>query len=255
MRDGTFRYVPNAFRVRVEAGEPHAGTFWRRRFVVLGVSLATLVGAFWSLSDALTVQPINRTGGTGISGPGAGAAGGTSPAGNAAGRGHVATSGHVGSPARQRQGTGSRTAPAPGPSATAGGLGGVMGFCPRHALVLSLTANQSRFGPVQQPVFRLSVVSTQRAACSFDIGPGHLALVIMKGSARIWNSGDCVSGTGSQVTPLRRGVPATVSIAWDKNLSLPGCGGPVRAAPPARYTAYPVDGPLIGAPLRFWLTA
>ena len=236
MGDDTLRYVPNASGVRVGATEPHAGTFWRRRFVVLGVCLATLVGAAWSLSDALTVQPTKRAGGTGISGTRDRAAGRTSPAGHAAGRGHVATGGLVGSQAWQMQGTHHGTAPAPGPSATAGGFGGVMGLCLWHAVVLSLTANQ-RFGPVQQPVFRLSVVSTQRAACSFDIGPGHLALVIMEGSARIWSSGDCVSGTGSQVTALRRGVPATVSIAWHKNLSLPGCGGPVRAAPPARYTA------------------
>ncbi len=252
MRDAALRYAPNASGVRVEAREPHAVTYWRRRFVVLGICLATLAGGAWSLSGALTAQPMKPAGRTGISGPD-GAAGGTSPKGSAAGPGHVATGGHLRAPTQRGQGTGPVTAPAAGRSATAGGLGGVRGFCAWHAVVLSLTANQSRFGPVQQPVFRLSVVSTQRTACSFDIGPGHLALVIKNGSARIWSSGDCLGGAGSQVTALRRGVPAIVSIAWDKNLSSPGCGGPASPVQPASYTAYAVDGPLVSAPLGFRL--
>jgi len=255
MGDGTLRYAPNAAGIRVEGRRPGARTYWRRRFVVLGICLAALAAAAWSLSGALTVQPIRPAARTGISGPGVGTAGATSPIGSASRHGHVIVSNsHAGSQSRQGLGTVPGTAPAPGPSAPAGGLGGVKpGFCPWRTIVLSLTANQIQFGPVQQPVFRLSVVSTQRTACWFDIGPGHLALVINEGSARIWSSGDCVSKAGSLVTTLRRGVPAVVAIAWSKNRSSPGCGGPVRPVTAGSYIAYAIAGPLVSAPLSFRL--
>jgi hypothetical protein len=254
MRDGTLRYAPNTPGVRVEGRGPGGGTYWRRRFVVMGVCLALLAAAAWSLSDTFTVQPSESAARSGISSSGAGAAGDTSPAGSAARRGHVvATNSHSGSKSRHAPGAVPPTAQAPG-SAAAGGFGGVRpGFCPWHAIVLSVTANQVQFGPVQQPVFRLSVVSTQRTACSFDIGRGHLALVIREGSARIWSSGDCVSGSGSLITALGRGVPEVVAMAWNKNRSSPGCSGPVRLVPPGSYTAYGVDGPLVSAPLSFRL--
>jgi hypothetical protein len=253
MGDGTLRYAQNAAGVRAEAREPPAGTYWRRRFVVLGVCLTALAGTAWGLSDALAVRPMKPTARTGISGSGAGASGWASPTGTATGPGRVATSGHVGSQAQHGLGTGPVTAPAPDRSATAGGFAVKPRSCPWHAVVLSLTANQIRFGPVQQPVFRLSVVSTLRTVCSFDIGPGHLALVIKEGSARIWSSADCVNGAGSQVTALRRGVPEIVWIAWDKDISSPSCGGPTRPVPSASYTAFAVDGPLVSTPLGFRL--
>jgi hypothetical protein len=254
MRDGTLRYIRKAAGGRAEAREPPAGTYWRRRFVVLGICLVALAGTAWSLSLALTVRPMEPTARTGISGPRTGTTGRASPAGSATGPGHAATSSHVGSQGQHGLGTGPVTAPAPDRSAAAGDSGGVKPrYCPWHAVVLSLVANQIQFGPIQQPVFRLSVVSTLRTACSFDVGPGHLALVIKEGSARIWSSGDCVNGAGSQVVALRRGVPEILWIAWDRNISSPGCGGPVRRVPPAGYTAYAVDGPLVSAPLGFRL--
>jgi hypothetical protein len=247
MGDGTLRYAPNAPGVQVGGRKPGAGAYWRRRFIVLGGCLAALAGAAWSLSGALTVQPTRPAASTGTLDRGAG----TSPAGTANRRGRIAASNdHAGPGSGRDRGTLPGAAPAPAASGVAGARDRVRpGFCPWHAIVLSVTANQIQFGPVQQPVFRLSVVSTQRTACSFDVGPGHLALLVKAGSARIWSSGDCVSGAGSVVVTLRRGVPATVSIAWNKNRSSPGCGLPVRPVPSGIYSGYGVAGPLMSTPL------
>jgi hypothetical protein len=114
--------------------------------------------------------------------------------------------------------------------------------------VLSLSASQIRFGPSQQPNFGVSVVSTQPIDCSFNVGPGHLALVIKEGPATIWSSADCVKGSGNLVTALRRGVPTVVAFGWNKKTSSPGCAGPVQSVPVGSYTAYAMDGPLVSAP-------
>jgi hypothetical protein len=117
--------------------------------------------------------------------------------------------------------------------------------------VLSLSASQVHFGARQQPAFSLSVVSTQPADCSFNVGPGHLAVVIKEGPARIWSSADCVNGTGSLVTALRRGVPTVVAVDWNRRMSSPGCGGMSRAVPAGSYTAYAVEGSIVSPAVNF----
>ncbi len=86
-----------------------AVTYWRRRFVVLIVALASLVAAAWSLSEALKVQPTLTGHGhaTTSHGPSGGAVapqGGGSPTGAAAGprHSHDSASGAPAGPARRR---------------------------------------------------------------------------------------------------------------------------------------------------------
>ena len=147
-----------------------------------------------------------------------------------------------------------RPGTAPRPTATASGFAGFKpAFCSWHAIVLSLSASQVHFGPGQQPAFSLSVVSTQPTDCSFNVGPGHLAVVIKEGPARIWSSADCVNGTGSLVTALRRGVPTVVAIDWNRRMSSPGCGGPARVVPAGTYTAYAVEGSIVSPPVTLRL--
>ncbi len=64
-------------------------------------------------------------------------------------------------------------------------------FCGRRDIVLSVFAGQTQFGQKDSPTFELSIVSTQPAECTFNIGSAHLALVIKEGPTRIWNSADC----------------------------------------------------------------
>ena len=237
-----------------------AVTYWRRRFVVLIIGLATLVAAAWSLSEALKVQPALTGHGhaTTSHGPSGGAVapqGGGSPSGAAAGtrpgHGHASgTPAGAGTKASHQPGSGQKVKASPSP----GAFGGFKPkICSRHSIVLSASANQVDFAPGKQPTFSLSVVSTQPTDCSFNVGPGHLALVIKEGPARIWSSADCATGTGSLVTALRRGVPTVVAVVWHEKTSSPGCNGPTRSVPDGSYTAYAVDGSLVSSPLPFRL--
>jgi hypothetical protein len=238
--------------------EPSA-TYWRRRCLTLAVGLAVLAAASWGLSQALRVHSAGKspTGTLRTAGNGSGSRAG----GHAAAGQHGVTTGSQGghgsggSPGTSGRGRVTRPSPAPKPTATTSGFAGFKpAFCSWHAIVLSLSASQVHFGSGQQPAFSLSVVSTQPTDCSFNVGSGHLAVVIKEGPARIWSSADCVNGTGSLVTALRRGVPTVVSVGWDRRTSSPGCGGPARAVPAGTYTASTVEGSIVSPPVTLRLS-
>ena len=224
-----------------------AATYWRRRFAILAIGLSLLAAASWTLSQALKVTPAAPSPSSGQQGQGSGTRAapghpGHRTAGSGAGLAS-ARGGRASGPAAKHQ-------PGPRPSATTRGFGGFKpAFCSWHSIVLSLSAAQAHYGPGEQPSFSLSVVSTQPTACSFNIGPSHLALVIKEGPARIWSSADCVSGSGNLVAALHRGVPTLVTIGWDRQTSSPGCTGPARSVPPGTYTGYAVDGSLTSGPV------
>jgi hypothetical protein len=245
-----------------------AATYWRRRFVILAIGLGVLAAASWGLSEALVVHPAG--GPTGRAGSSSGSGADSGEPGSAAGGAHGVQgrgntnpggSGTAGNGTRrtsggQAAGPGpvSRSSPAPKPSAAKSAFGGFKpAFCSWHSIVLSASATQASYRPGEHPGFSLSVVSTQPKDCSFNVGSGHLALVIKEGPARIWSSADCVTGTGNLVAALRRGIPTVVTVGWDKKTSAPGCAGPAHAVPAGRYTAYAVNGSIVSAPAPFRL--
>jgi hypothetical protein len=116
-----------------------------------------------------------------------------------------------------------------------------------------ISLRQVKVAAGRRPTFNVSVVSTQRADCSFNIGAGRLALVIKRGQVRVWSSADCVAGTGGLVTVLRRGVPTVVTIGWGKKTSSPRCDGHARSVSTGAYKAYAQDGSLTSTPVGFRL--
>jgi hypothetical protein len=218
-----------------------AATYWRRRFVVLTAFLLVFVAAGWRMSEALSVHR-----------------GATGGAAAASGDGRAAGRGLAGSQSPQA-GTVSRPNPSGTPSLSASRSGGVSPApCPSQSIVLSLSTGQSSsgpnsYGPTQLPDFRVRVVSTQPADCSFNLGAGHLAVLIKKGTTRIWSSADCIRGSRDVVTVLKRGVPAGLSIGWGRNTSAQGCAGAVRLVSAGTYAAYAVDGSLVSAPVTLRL--
>src|SRR5260370_311267 len=102
-------------------------------------------------------------------------------------------------------------------------------------------------------VVSLTVVSSQATECSFNVGLGFLALVIKEGPVRLWSSADCVKGSGSLVSALRRGVPTVLPVTWNRRTSAPSCSGPSRMVPPGIYTAYAAQGGIDSVPVTFHL--
>jgi hypothetical protein len=253
MGGNKFRYQP----------ERAAGLYWRRRFMVLLIGLAMFGVAAWGLSTALKV-PAGATGpaGTGAS-PGTSAAGPT-PTARSSPRHPAATGTTVRHPKKAASGHGSQgkgavTASRPlsarsrRPGTSSGQYQFKPAFCARSSIVLSVFSSQARFMAGQAPAFDINIVSTQATTCSFNVGSAHVALIIREGSATIWNSSYCTDGSGSLITPLMRGVPTVVSMAWDRLTAAPGCAGRRRRVPPGTYTVTAVDGSLSSAPVTFRL--
>ncbi len=101
----------------------------------------------------------------------------------------------------------------------------------------------------QSPQFDVYAVSTASGACSIDVGPGHLQVVVMSAGRIIWDSADCSSGQPNRVAELRRGVPAQESFSWNRSLTLPGC---VTLASSARLGTYEVQAKTatVNSPVR-----
>ncbi|MDR2983445.1 MAG: hypothetical protein LBV34_01265, partial [Nocardiopsaceae bacterium] len=209
MGDGRVRYPPAAGGARAgtrrpgksgkrsargrarsaPAGKP-AATYWRRRFVVLSITLAALGAGAGSLSNALTIQSghgppattsygeprAGKPGGGGANESGAarqggGAANGQGGAGANVGRAAQAAAGSSGSASDHGSGSPSANASAPAghasgtPSPGASGGPGPLA-CPLESIVLSLRQVKAAGGG--RPAFDVSVVSTQQANCSFN---------------------------------------------------------------------------------------
>ncbi|MHB1594342.1 MAG: hypothetical protein ACYCU3_09215 [Streptosporangiaceae bacterium] len=259
MGGNTFRYQP----------ERAAGWYWRRRFMVLLIGLAVFGAAAWGLSTALKVP----AGATGPAGTGHGKPVGASPGASATGptpraqssprhpaatgttgrRPRAAGTGHGG----QGNGAVATSRPLSSPSRRPGKSSGQFqfkpAFCARSSIVLSVFSPQAGFAAGQAPTFSVNIVSTQPATCSFNVGSAHVALIVKEGSATIWNSSYCTDGAGSLITPLMRGVPTVVSMAWDRLTAEPGCSGRRRRVPAGTYTVTATDGSLASAPVTFRL--
>jgi len=228
-----------------------AGTYWRRRFIILTVGFVVFGAAAWSLSSALAVsQGASRT-------PRPAVRSGHDRHGTH--RKSTKTRSHPTTKPHPHAHSVAASAPSnPAPASTAGqatGHGMILpAFCARRDIVLSLFTGQTQFGPGERPSFDVNVVSTQLAECSFNIGSRHLALVIREGPALIWSSADCPAGAGGLDAALSRGVPTVLSISWDEKTSAPGCSGRTIKAPPGVYTAYAVEDNLTSPPVTFRLT-
>jgi hypothetical protein len=132
----------------------------------------------------------------------------------------------------------------------AAGHGSILpAFCGQRDIVLSVFAGQTQFGPKDSPTFELSIVSTQPAECTFNIGSAHLILVIKEGPATIWSSADCPTGTPSLDAALARGVPTVVTVTWNRKTSAPGCSTRTSRVPPGAYTATAQNGALTSQPI------
>ncbi len=249
-------------------GQLPPGIYWRRRLAVLAAGLAVTALPAFALSGALQPGPARsapaghdhrqgRAGprpAPGSRGPdgrgGAGRHGPGKPGSGAAGGG-----GGTGRGARRARGRGSAGRAAPNgtsQSRSASAQPIRPAFCSWRAIELRVAA-AGRFGPGRAATFSVSVVSGQRATCSFNLGSRHLALVIDEGPARIWSSADCPRGAATLITALRQGAPTALEVTWDRRTSAPGCPARTVPVPPGSYTARAVDGPLASPAVTFRL--
>lgn len=107
--------------------------------------------------------------------------------------------------------------------------------CAPRDVVVTLTPEAREFAPGRQPSFRLTVVNTGDLDCTFDVGGRRLVTRIRSGSDRVWASAHCDATEGTSIQMLRRGVPYTSTLVWDRRRSDARCAGPRPKALPGTY--------------------
>jgi hypothetical protein len=169
------------------------------------------------------------------------------------------TSNLAGLPAagRTSPGRGTRTASAP---ATATGTADPSGQplqatvepgggCAPSAVVLSLFASKTSYSSGQDPQFSVYAVSTGAQPCTVAIGPAKLQVLVMSSGRIVWNSADCAKASSTRTVKLKRGVPVTETISWNRSVSLPGCQTLASSAPAGTYQVQARTGS-VSSPVR-----
>jgi hypothetical protein len=108
--------------------------------------------------------------------------------------------------------------------------------CDPETLIVTMKATDSSYGAGERPRFLVTAVNTASGSCTLDSGSG-LGLSITSGSDDVWSSDACAGGSGSSRQKLRRGVPYTRTITWDRKRASGDCDGARPEARPGTYVA------------------
>ncbi|TMR89643.1 hypothetical protein EJK15_59600, partial [Nonomuraea basaltis] len=126
--------------------------------------------------------------------------------------------------------------------------------CAEEDLVLSLQGGKDQvYAGDVQPSFIVMLVNAGPVMCVADVGPRAMEIRITSGADRIWSSADCVSGVGTDMKQLQRGVPYVRTLTWDRTRSSNECRQAPPAALPGTYVATVRLGELRGGKNVFHL--
>jgi hypothetical protein len=115
--------------------------------------------------------------------------------------------------------------------------------CDPADVVVDLVKTKDEFTDKEHPQFRLSVVNTGQQACTLDVGPRQLQILIGSGPYRVWSSARCLADSGSSIQMLPRGIPYVAGVEWDRTRSVSGaCSGHRDRAVPGTYMAIAREG-------------
>ncbi|MFB8025145.1 MULTISPECIES: hypothetical protein [unclassified Streptomyces] len=260
--------------MRNPVGPLPSSIYWRRRAVaVLVIALLAAVIA-WAVTSGggsgggkddgkpgESAPPPSITPGPSSSGPvvgqppggrdesdDAGADGGSGGSGGGTGTGGAAGSvGAAGSSGSSGSGSAGAGGSAAAGTGAGGGDGGTPGEqvpagsslpnCTPAVLQLSLKTDL-RFGPDDEPTFRLSARNTSAADCKADFGPKSAVLTITEAGEddeQLWSSKDCPKN-GALFLKVPAGATIVHTVEWDRKGSAPRCATPpTGTAAPGTY--------------------
>ncbi|TMR12216.1 hypothetical protein ETD86_33455 [Nonomuraea turkmeniaca] len=110
--------------------------------------------------------------------------------------------------------------------------------CTEQDLVLSLQGGKDQvYAGDARPAFIVTLVNTGPVMCKADVGPRTMEIRITSGADRIWSTADCVSGVGTDVQDLQRGIPYVQTLSWDRRRSSTDCRSTPPSALPGTYVA------------------
>jgi len=258
----------NANRDDNDTDQPDA--YWRRRVITLVAGLTLLGLLAWAFSGsgkpastapksapATGILPAAVYSGSPTSPPPGTSGSGATPVGPAvslpfpsgisSGTGQPGSGKTAAGKAAARTAASGSAGAGTAPAASGGFQPG--GGCSPGAVVLSLFSSRPDYYAGQYPEFEVYAVSTASRACSFDVSPAKLHVLVSSSGRVIWDSADCTRGEPNQAAELSRGVPAQEAVTWNRTISLPGCLTLASAARPGTYQVQARDAS-VASPVR-----
>lgn len=212
----TARMDPNT--LGDEAQDPEdSSAYWRRRVFALGAVIAVVAVLAWACSGSGGTNPQQAAEQSASPSTGSG--------------GPVAPQAQTGAPSvtpSARPSASARHSASASPSPTKRHAGGP---CEPGDVVVTSDLGGSSYRAGERPQFSYTVVNTGKLPCSYDMG--GLELRITSGSDRIWSSADCGPGAGHK--KLKRGVPYTRTVTWNRTRSDSKCHHTHDKARPGTY--------------------
>lgn len=211
----TARMDPNTFGDGVQDPED-SSAYWRRRVFALGGVIAVVAVLAWACSGS-----------------------GGENSQQAAEQSARPSTGSTGPVAPLAQTSAPSVTPSASPSASASSSPSAGPSKKRHAgdpcepgdVVVTSDLGGSSYGAGDRPEFSFTVVNTGKLTCSYDIG--GVELRITSGPDRIWSSADCAPDSAHK--KLKRGVPYTRTVTWNRTRSSSKCHDTHDKARPGTY--------------------
>jgi len=128
--------------------------------------------------------------------------------------------------------------------------------CSDDAITVAAQSAEPSYVVGAQPVFRLLITNTGKAACTADLSARLQQFVVYSanGSNRVWSSNDCFPGTAPDTRTLAPGAPAVYSIQWAGTSSTEGCKTPRVPTAAGQYIVLGVLGGQQSQPVPFTIT-
>ncbi|MFC7329277.1 hypothetical protein [Marinactinospora rubrisoli] len=109
--------------------------------------------------------------------------------------------------------------------------------CRPQDVVVTVEADETDYAAGEEPRFTITAVNTGAQTCTVDVGRKNMELRITSGDDRIFSTADCVEGREADNEQLRRGVPVTRTVEWDRTRSWTDCREADVDARPGTYVA------------------
>ncbi len=227
--------------MRLTVGNLPSTVYWRRRVIVLGVVLVTVLLLAYACGDDSSR-----------------AESGTEKKSTKATPSHTASRAASPTPtssagAADWPGTGTTKPPAtagstPNPTTAA------TTPCADADISISTSMSPSPAPSGSYPTLYLTVGNTTKHPCTRDVGADQQELRIMKGTQRLWSSDDCNPNHGADVRTFRAGDKVSFHLVWAGKSSAPGCTGARTVLPPGTYQLIGRLGTKLGTPATFRLS-
>lgn len=210
--------------LRNPAGPLSAGTYWRRRIIVLAILLAVVIGVVWactrnsgaeqkpvsaaSSSSALPTVPSETATPTVTESPvpGGSSSGTVTPSSTDSGKASPSVSKRRGKP-----------------------------MCPTDDVRVSVRTDQKFYSSDEKPKFTVIIVNLRKSTCYIDMGKEAAFLTVISGKDRIWSNADCSSRKDEDLRRFASGDVYTSTMTWQRARSAEGCEGTDTEAKPGYY--------------------